>query len=411
MLRSESRPPIDLMSAFFALTTIALCWLCASASAAYVKHADIDYNLDPPDAPAVPSGQNSLDLYVPSGLPTTAHRPVVVFVHGGGWIRGDKGNKPTDKARLFTDAGYIYATINYRLSPVTGDPSHNPGRIKFPDHPHDVGEAIGWLNRNVSEYGGDPGRIVLTGHSAGAHLVSLIGSDPSYLRVYGVLPSQILGVVSLDGIFNIALYADPSLPGRSPSNTKGYQNVFGTVAENAATNSWYDASPINFADPSDPEYLLVTQQGNRKRQAGDYGVAQTLEQDPSSVLLEPLDHEGINDALGNPKDTSGETQAVLGFVQRVVAEASPPVVKIRHRPARIIRTKKRRVRVSFAFHSLTPGVRYKCSLDGGAFSFCHSPRAYTVKVRKHVFRVRALVPGRSHGPTTLTRFRVLRAKP
>ncbi len=379
--------------------------LAGQASAAYVKHADVSYALGSPPAPA-PASLNQLDVYVPADLPASAHRPVVVYVHGGGWMRGDKSNKAADKARLFTDAGYVYVSINYRLSPVGGNGS-DPDRVKFPDHPNDVGEAIGWLDRHVSGFGGDPGRMVLLGHSAGAQLVSLAGSDPSYYRAYGVSPAQILGVIPLDGIFDITLYADPSIPINTPDRTDMYWNAFGTPAENAATNSWFEASPINFADPSDPAFLFVAQQSTQFRQGGDYAMAQALGQSPDSVLLEPLDHEGINSALGDPADTTGETQAVLSFVQRVIAEAGPPVVGFRRRPPRVVRTRRHFARVAFAFSSPARGTRFECRLDGGRLRPCRSPRVYNVRRGKHALRVRATVTGRMPGRSTLARFRVL----
>jgi poly(3-hydroxybutyrate) depolymerase len=75
----------------------------------------------------------------------------------------------------------------------------------FPDHPDDVGEAVGWLDRNAVAYGLDPDRIFLMGHSAGAHLASLVSTDPSYVRRHGVDPRQMTGTVTLDtGAFDVA---------------------------------------------------------------------------------------------------------------------------------------------------------------------------------------------------------------
>jgi acetyl esterase/lipase len=100
------------------------------------------------------------------------------------------------KARLFTRAGYLFASVNYRLSPaIDGPPAAD--RVRFPDQPHDVGEALGWLRRNVRAYGGAPNRLVLVGHSAGAHLASLAGVDPAYAAVRGVPAAAVRGVVSL----------------------------------------------------------------------------------------------------------------------------------------------------------------------------------------------------------------------
>ena len=129
----------------------------------------------------------------------------------------------------------MFASVNYRLSPLapaTGP--FDPERVRFPDHPHDVGEAIGWLYRHVARYGGDPTRIVLIGHSSGAHLASLVGVAPRYVRAYGVPRARILGVVSLDtAAYDVTGLADPL----RNEGARGVWSVFGTPEENAAGGS------------------------------------------------------------------------------------------------------------------------------------------------------------------------------
>ena len=137
--------------------------LSAVPAGAATATLGIDYDLDGSPSPAPPR-LNQLDLYRPDGAAAGDDRPVVVFVHGGGWRRGDKGNAIANKVNLFTGAGYVFASVDYRLSPDPIDPTYPPDRIRFPDQPDDVGEAIGWIDRNVSAYGGDPSRIILIGH-------------------------------------------------------------------------------------------------------------------------------------------------------------------------------------------------------------------------------------------------------
>ena len=99
-------------------------------------------------------------------------------------MRGDKRDTSIlDKAMISLPTPAIPSSANYRFSPNPISLS-NPNQVRVPDHPHDVGEALRWLDRNVTVYGGDPTRIVLIGHSAGAHLVSLVGTDPTYLEAY-----------------------------------------------------------------------------------------------------------------------------------------------------------------------------------------------------------------------------------
>lgn len=281
----------------------------AVAAEPYVLHADIDYDLGSPVSPAA---QNRLDLYVPR-RPAPRRRPVVVYVHGGGWQTGDK-SRVGRKARLFTRAGYLFASVNYRLSPSLGGPL-DADRVRFPDHPHDVGEALGWLERNVRHHGGDPGRLLLIGHSAGAHLVSLVGVDPHFGSDYGVHARAVRGVVSLDTTaFDIAAATNRVA---SPHPLL-YWNAFGTPAEEAADPSWASASPINFADRGDPPVLLVTQRRAERIAANGAMLGALGHRRRDSLVTVPLDHEGINRILGSPRDTTRETGSVMAFVDAVL---------------------------------------------------------------------------------------------
>ena len=108
---------------------------------------------------------------------TKAPAPLVVFVHGGGWKRGSKDNASGAwKAPHYTGAGYAYAAINYRLVPGA----------TVEDQAADVAAALRYLIDHAAALGIDPARIVLMGHSAGAHLVALVGTDERYLKGAGL---------------------------------------------------------------------------------------------------------------------------------------------------------------------------------------------------------------------------------
>ena len=116
--------------------------------------------------------------------------PLIVFVHGGGWKRGSKDNAAGNyKAPHYTGLGYAYASINYRLVPGN----------TVEDEAADVAHAVRYLIDNAARLGFDPGRIVIMGHSAGAHLVSLVGTDEQYLRGAGLSFASIDGVIPIDG--------------------------------------------------------------------------------------------------------------------------------------------------------------------------------------------------------------------
>jgi acetyl esterase/lipase len=353
----------------------------------------------------VPGAQNRLDLYTPDGTAAGDRLPVVVYVHGGGWCRGDKANRITDKVNLFTGAGYVFASLNYRLSPDALSATPDPNRVMFPDHPEDVGEAIGWLDRNLDAYGGDPERIALIGHSAGAHLVSLVATDPTYVDAYGVRPWQLIGAVPLDtGAFDVATRINEV----GAAARLLYFNAFGTLAEDAATGSWADASPITWASPDDPKQLMVTQAASPDRIGENRRMAVALGQDPDEVFLAPYDHEGINSAVGDPSDNSGETEAIMGFLAEAVERSASPKVKLKKRPPKRVETGKRRAKVRFRFRSAVPDASFECRLDRRAFKRCSSPHTLRTRLGKHRFRVRALAANGRPGPVTGYRFTVER---
>jgi arylformamidase len=382
----------------------ALLALSAAPCTAATLHPDINYAIDSPPAPA-PASQNQLDIYTPDGVVAGDQRPVVAYVHGGGWAKGDKANQIQRKVDLFTGAGYVFASINYRLSPSSGDPNNpDPNRVKFPDHPHDVGEAIAWLSRHVSAYGGDPSRIALIGHSAGAHLVSLVSTDPQYVSAYGVHQWQLIGTVSLD----TDAYDIPARIASGGTSTRDiFYNAFGTPAENAATNSWALASPINWAGPRDPAFLLVTQAANPGRASETERMAAALATGSgASVFRAPYDHEGINDAVGDPGDTAGETATIMNFIARMVAAAKNPKANLRKHPPRTQSVRARRTVVRFRFKSNVAGASFRCRLDKRKLRPCASRRTFRIAAGRHALRYQAVSVSGRPGPVQRFKFRI-----
>lgn len=109
--------------------------------------------------------------------------PVVMWVHGGGWRNGDTGGaKSTQMQSAWAQQGIIMVGINYRLTPD----------VQHPIHVQDVAAAIGWVYNNISKHNGDPARISLLGHSAGAHLVALVATNPKFLAHHNLAPAQVI---------------------------------------------------------------------------------------------------------------------------------------------------------------------------------------------------------------------------
>ncbi|MBK5287739.1 MAG: alpha/beta hydrolase [Acidimicrobiia bacterium] len=128
--------------------------------------------------PGVSANLTSLDVHAPT---TGCDLPVVVWVHGGGYQVGDKANAIADKVRWANGHGWILVSVNYRLT--------NPGSptsAQYPDHYEDVAAAIAWVHDHIADSGGDPAKLAVLGHSAGADIVSNVLVDPTYLHTYGL---------------------------------------------------------------------------------------------------------------------------------------------------------------------------------------------------------------------------------
>jgi acetyl esterase/lipase len=143
--------------------------------------------------------RQTLDVFAPAGAPGQRF-PVVVFVHGGTWMAGDKNffGMYRGVGRCLARNGVVAVMINYRLSPG----------VKHPEHARDVARAFAWTVRHVDRYGGDPRRIVLAGHSAGAHLCALVATDESFLKDPALKLTDrdragLRGVVGVSGVYRI----------------------------------------------------------------------------------------------------------------------------------------------------------------------------------------------------------------
>ena len=101
---------------------------------------------------------------------TANKKPVIVWVHGGAWKFGNKSHSIGAKAKAFTKAGYVVVAINYRFHP----------QVNWKEQAADVAAACRWITGGIEKYGGDARRLILMGHSAGAHLAALTGADPTY---------------------------------------------------------------------------------------------------------------------------------------------------------------------------------------------------------------------------------------
>ena len=126
-----------------------------------------------------------LDVYAPA---KGKKLPVVVWIHGGGWRAGDK-SEVHKKPQAFTDKGFVFVSINYRLLP----------KATIKQMAGDVAKAIRWVHDHAKDYGGDPNTIFVMGHSAGAQLAALVCTDERYLKAEGLSFALLKGCVPVDG--------------------------------------------------------------------------------------------------------------------------------------------------------------------------------------------------------------------
>lgn len=235
-----------------------------------------------------PGRLQKLDVYPAPGDVCGAD-PVVVWVHGGGWRTGDKARLAAKRAWA-RQHGWTLVSVNYRLS----DPDVPAvRRIRYPTHNRDVGRAVTWVYDNIDGFGGDPERIALAGHSAGAQIVSSVGVDEDYLG--RAVRAAVCGVVSLDTAgYDVAARISDDVRG-SPL----YRNAFGNRPA-----VWRDASPINHLDAADAPQLVV-RRGSRYVQRAQAGYADALRAAGIRTTVVPTlrySHTEVNRLLGSASD-------------------------------------------------------------------------------------------------------------
>lgn len=132
----------------------------------------------------------TLDVWRPSGG-YTQKRPVLIFWYGGGWKHGARDGYAF-AARAYARAGFVVVVPDYRKVPA----------VRFPAFLQDGADAVRWTRDHIAEFGGDPGRIALAGHSAGAYTVAMLTLDQRWLRAVGVDPGIVRAAVGLCGPYD-----------------------------------------------------------------------------------------------------------------------------------------------------------------------------------------------------------------
>jgi acetyl esterase/lipase len=260
-----------------------------------------------PNIPYVENGhkRHVLDIYTPE-KPAGTSLPVMFWIHGGGWQTGDKSDVAL-KPKVLAERGFLFVSTNYRLLPEVG----------MAELMGDVARSLGWVYRNIAGHGGDPRRIFVGGHSAGAQVAALISTDERYLKKEGVPFDVLKGCVPVDGdtydIPKIIMTAEhrQALYG-GKMFTFGHRQKFGNDPEKHV-----DFSTVTHVAKGKgiPPFLILYFSGNpdTRAQAERLGAVLKAAEIPVRVYGKgDSNHSRLNDDLGKPDDPA--TQELYKFL-------------------------------------------------------------------------------------------------
>ncbi len=209
------------------------------------KLADIPYG----DSLAGDKGKrNLLDVIRPRGAKAGEKRPVLLQIHGGAWMIGDKREQAQPlMTHMAAEHGWVCVAVNYRLSP----------QATFPDHIVDVKRAFAWVRAHIAEYGGDPGFVCVTGGSAGGHLTALTAlsaNDPRFQPGFEQVDTSVAAAVPFYGVYDFL----------DRKNLRGSQSMIPMLAKQVFKKTpaqdpelWDAMSPITRITEAAPPFLVI----------------------------------------------------------------------------------------------------------------------------------------------------------
>jgi len=192
--------------------------------------------------------RNLLDVIRPRDAKPGDKRPVLLQIHGGGWIIGDKREQAQPlMAQMAGDFGWVCVATNYRLSP----------QATFPDHIVDVKRALAWIRSHIAEYGGDPSFVCVTGGSAGGHLTALTAlsaNDPRFQPGFEQVDTSVIAAVPFYGVYDFL----------DRKQIRGSQSMIPLLATRVFKKTpaqdpqlWDAMSPITRVSESAPPFLVI----------------------------------------------------------------------------------------------------------------------------------------------------------
>lgn len=251
--------------------------------------------------------RHMLDVYAPANAKKL---PVVFWIHGGGWEQGDKSQVKT-KPQWFMDKGFVFVSTNYRLLPTV-----DMGTLI-----RDVAKSFAWVEKHIAEYGGDPKRVLVGGHSAGAQLAAIICTDERYLKENGNALASVIGCVPVDGdtydIPAIIETAETRLRAHQfPPRVNGHREKFGGTPEKHK-----DFSAVYHVEKGKgiPPFLILHIVSSPDTSAQAKRLGNVLQEAGIPVTIfgaKDSGHVKLNDDLGLPDDPA--TKALSEFVAKVL---------------------------------------------------------------------------------------------
>ncbi len=249
-----------------------------------------------------------LDVYTPEG--GGEGLPVMFWIHGGGWTVGDKSDVAL-KPKALTERGMMFVSANYRLLPS----------VEMDELIRDTARALGWVHRNIAKHGGDPKRIFVGGHSAGAQLAALLCTDHRYLKEQAVPFEVLKGCVPVDGdtydipkIIMTAEFREMLYGGSLPKS--GHRQKFGNDP-----SKHVDFSAVTHVDSGDPPFLLFYFPGNPDTRTQARRLEEVLKAADVPVQAygkRDSNHGRLNNDLGVPGDPA--TDELYKFLDPLVGK-------------------------------------------------------------------------------------------
>jgi acetyl esterase/lipase len=248
-----------------------------------------------------------LDVYAP---PHAKNLPVVFWIHGGGWQTGDKTSVQR-KPQVFTDKGFVFVSTNYRLLPS----------VDMATIVRDIAQSIHWVHDHIAEHGGDPNRLLVMGHSAGAQLAALICTDDRYLKAEGLSLAIIKGCVPVDGdTYDVPAIIETAETRRRvhglPQAKFGHREKFGN---DPVKHRDFSAVTHVAKDKGIPPFLIlyVAEHPDTSAQAQRLGSVLKGAGVSATVFgARETTHNKINADLGLPDDPA--TKALLEFLGKAL---------------------------------------------------------------------------------------------